>query len=169
MLKRKLLYLLSASVFLAISIFSAGCGEQEKDIAGTWELETINGEPLFSTVGEETKSYTSEWEFNGEEWNWTTTINFEIEGYLITVRIIINGVYIVFDSEITITCGKTSFDVTLPEELKEMGLSEKELEDEIEKDFEGPDGEIKGEYSISGDSLTITTTDGDIIVLKRKG
>lgn len=187
------LNLLLCLVILTVPVLFVGCGEDEvsgegetsgeyevpgQDLVGTWTVETIDGEPLFTEeeiVKAGIESYTFEGTFsdaNEGKWSFNLSVKCKIDEHLFTVKATMRGSYAVSNSDITIVYKYLTVDFDIPQELIDKGFTEDDAKKIIV--ITKPEEEVllKGTYTISGDTLTITGTyrDGEtiVIVLKKK-
>jgi len=176
-------------VILTVSVLFVGCGEDEEGqvLVGTWVLENIDGAPLFTEeelnkvfdtwdTGETEEdvyieSVTEEFTFSdvGEgKFNMDVSIKFKMGEHVFIVKVTVSGPYTVSDSNITMVNKSQTVDVDLPQELIEKGFTEDDAKEiaGVEEPFE--EKPLEGTYTVSGNTLTIKTTDGETLVFKKK-
>ncbi len=148
-----------------------GCGEDDdNEWVGTWTLESIGGESVEQVLAEES-------EFNETDLDFSMTATYEItfdnDGVMEvehTMKFEAKGEGLVFSGEGlmrmtgTYSISGPNYTIT-PMEIEVTGAF-KDLG--LEEESVGPSDEDTGTWSRKGNTLTLNSDDGSVIVLKKR-
>ena len=169
-----LLWLVSLSAVLLIG--STGCGELgDAEWVGTWTLQTVDGqsiqqqveaiELLIAAFGEDKIdiSYTDGWTFDGDgTWHRDVTWRESTAKTQETIPFGFMGTYSLSGANYTLTLTEGVF-TTLTTDTDDVKGGIIELE--TESDFAGID---TGTWAQNGETLTLTSDGGHVLVFKKK-
>ena len=158
---RSFLWLVSLYAVLTIGIIGCGGDDDDNEWVGTWAIESLDGENLEQSLGEEGANIsivTNSWTFNNDgTMEAELAIKFEVKEQGLEISgegsMKMMGTYSLSGSSYTL----------IPTEVEGTGLFEGEAEPV------GPADENTGTWSRSGNTLTLNSDDdGSIMVLKKK-
>ena len=155
---RSFFWLVTLCVSLIIGVVGCGGDSDDNEWVGTWAIESVDGENLEQSLGEEGANIsivTNSWTFND---NGTMEAEFAMKFEVTEQGLEISGegsmkmmgTYSLSGSGYTLT----------PTEVEGTGLFEGEVV--------GPTDEDTGTWSRSGNTLTLNSDDGSTTVFKRK-
>ena len=160
---RSFLWLVGLCAALIIGIIGCGGDDDDNEWVGTWAIDSIDGESVEQTLAEgeelgiDFSITANEWTFNDDgtmEAEFGMKFEVKEEGLEFSgqgsARIM--GTYSLSGSTYTLT----------PTEVEGTGLFAGEVEPV------GPTDEDTGTWSREGNTLTLTSDDGEVIVFKRK-
>ena len=157
---RSFLWLISFYAILIIGIIGCGGDDDDNEWVGTWSLETIDGESLEQDFGDAEIDF----DITANEWTFDDDGTMEVEfGMKFEVKeqglafsgegsMKITGTYSLSGSNYTLT----------PTNVEGTGLFEGDVEPV------GPTDEDTGTWSRAGNTLTLNSDDGEVIVFKKK-
>ena len=162
-LPRSFLWLVSLCAVLTIGVTGCGGDDDDNEWVGTWELDTIDGASVEQTLSEgeelgiDFSITANEWTFNDDgtmEAEFGMKFEVKEEGLEFSGQgsTKMMGTYSLSGSTYTLT----------PTEVEGTGFFEGEVEPI------GPTDENTGTWSRAGNTLTLTSDDGEVIVLKKK-
>lgn len=177
-------YLLSIVIILVAHLVGCGGDKQvleeadsepiNESLVGSWEVVSIDGESIeeyLDPPGEEIKIeiVKNEFVFASEGW-FAENIGVEFvadlgDGISITLSIIasIKGKYTMSEKQLSLVIDEASVILDPPKVWEELGVTEEAYVQEIRKDILE-----SGTWSANGDTLTLTSDDGEKTVLQKK-
>ena len=165
---RSFLWLFSIWAGLTIGIIGCGGDDEDNEWGGRWAIATVDGESLEQDFADDFGDAEIDFEITPNEWTFNNDGTMEIE-FGLKFESKEQGLEISGEGSMKITgtysLSGDSYTLT-PIHAEGTGLFEDLLEGEVPA--VGPTDEETGTWSRSGNTLTLNSDDGSVLVFKKK-